>query len=193
MQWGEDAGLAGAALVPFRENTTWTLSEADGRKVLYARVVDPAGNPSDIASCSVTLDTTPPSSALSPLLNVTAKERLEVSWRGVDATSGIAGYDVQFQEDGDPWTDLMVGTASTCATFEAKDGHIYAFRVRALDRAGNQEPYPGTATVSVRVDVPVPERALSGQVLGLVIVTAIVAVCVVGAVVVIARRRGAGR
>ena len=73
-----------------------------------------------------------------------------VSWSGSDSLSGIASYDVQYREGGiGAWTDWLVGTSATSATFGPSSpvlvqrDETYYFRVRARDHAGNLEAYPG--------------------------------------------------
>ena len=69
-----------------------------------------------------------------------------VHWSGIDGLSGVVGYDVQARdlyEDGLWWWWQAATTAMT-GTFHGVQGHTYAFRSRALDRAGNWEDWPGT-------------------------------------------------
>jgi uncharacterized repeat protein (TIGR01451 family) len=73
-----------------------------------------------------------------------------VSWSGADAgPSGLLGYDVQVREGAGAWTDWLVGTRATSASYPGIGGHTYSFRVRARDNSYNVEPWPpdyGAAT-----------------------------------------------
>ena len=190
MQLGEDPTLAGAASAPFANGTSWTLSPGDGLKVLFGRVIDIAGNRGPITYASIVLDTVPPTSAMDPLAAVSRDEDVVVSWRGVDATAGVALFDVQCSDNGGVWTDLLVGTNSTRTTFKGEDGHTYSFRVRSQDIAGNREAYPEAVTDGVRIDIPEPAETLpQGLMLTVVIVVAIVA-CVGAGYALSRRRRG---
>jgi hypothetical protein len=60
MWLGEDPALQGAWPLPFATPTVWTLSEGDGPKTIFARVVDAAGNVGPIAEAAIVLDTAPP-------------------------------------------------------------------------------------------------------------------------------------
>lgn len=67
----ESPSLAGATTYDLTTATMpvdFTLSAADGAKTLWARFTDVAGNTSDLAQASVTLDRTPPA-ALAPTLS----------------------------------------------------------------------------------------------------------------------------
>jgi hypothetical protein len=70
-----------------------------------------------------------------------------VSWSGSDAHSGIDNYDVQYRDKttNSGWTTWNSATSTTSGTFNGSSGHIYEFRSRARDNAGNVEAYPGTA------------------------------------------------
>jgi len=92
----------------------------------------------------VWVDTTPPSSAVVPLASYQIEEAFDVRWSGSDEGWGLKWYDVQVRDGlaGD-WTDWIVQTTETRATFFGTRGHTYTFRSRAMDIDHNQEPYPG--------------------------------------------------
>ncbi len=100
-------------------------------------------------------DTLPPTSSVEPLPPASAP-RFEVRWGGEDLGSGIASYDVWFNDDGGPLQVWMTGTKATSASFSGVVSHTYGFAVRARDRAGNEEPIPAAPQASTLVVSGVP-------------------------------------
>jgi len=66
--------------------------------------------------------------AISPTVHSLVSEqsglRFKVAWVGYDASSGIAGYDVQYQLDGGAWTGWFTDTLDTEEMFMAVVGCI---------------------------------------------------------------------
>ncbi len=76
----------------------------------------------------------------------------EVSWQGWDpGGSGIVSYDVQYRRDGGTWQDWLMRTAMDAASFTGEFSHVYGFRCRARDIAGNESAYPAAAQLTVGV------------------------------------------
>jgi hypothetical protein len=114
----------------------------------HVRTRDLAGNWSGSAAHrgAFYIDTTPPtSSASSPTSS--GSTSFTVSWSGSDAHSGIDNYDVQSRNKttNGAWTTWKSATSTTSGSFSGTSGHIYEFRSRARDNAGNLEAYPGSA------------------------------------------------
>jgi hypothetical protein len=65
-----------------------------------------------------------------------------VSWGGTDDVSGIAGFDVQVRAlpDGG-WADWLAGATTLAAAFVPPGPGRYAFRARATDWLGHQQPW----------------------------------------------------
>jgi len=156
MEIGNDPTFSGSAWEPFSGGRSWTLSPGDGLKKVYARAADVAGNEGTAGVASIVLDTTAPSSEISPLPFTVNMTNFTVGWNGSDATSGILLFDVQYNDSGGAWTDWHIRTNSTKADFSGADGHTYSFRVRAQDRAGNLENHTDAPGNAVLVRVPVP-------------------------------------
>ena len=101
------------------------------------------------------IDTEYPDTAVIPLPATTFENQFSVTWGGTDNASGIRWYDMQYRDGNRPdslWTDWMTSTSTTAALFNGQPGHTYYFRARALDNAGNLEPYPsgdGDAVTSI--------------------------------------------
>lgn len=85
-----------------------------------------------------------------------------VSWSGSDTGgAGLRSYDVQYRDGTGPWTDWLVDTALTSATFTGQEGHTYFFRCRARDYGFNVEPYPEEADAFTTVDTTLPASSAS--------------------------------
>ena len=128
---------------------TWTFAAGDGLKTLYAQFQDTQDNVSDLVSDDIILDTLPPSSAMTALPETVRQSLNTLAWTGQDAGSGIDFYDVQVQQGGTgtlwltgTWTNLLQHTSLTQTTVGLEKDHIYCFRSRATDRAGNAEDWP---------------------------------------------------
>ena len=155
IELGEDADLLGAMMLPFSETVSWNLSSGDGTKVVYGRVYDMAGNAATIGSCSVFLDTTPPTAALDSLPPVIEVRSFMVTWSAIDEGSGVGTYDVQRRDGDGQWSDWIMMTSTTQSTFDGVDGHTYAFRVRAVDNLGNLGEFSDTRIVQVILPRPI--------------------------------------
>jgi len=133
----------------------WTLSTGDGSKTVYVRYTDNAGNISTPISANIILDTQSPSAAVNALATYQASLTFDVTWSGTDATSGLANYDVQYQDNSGAWTDWQAATTATTGSFTGQDNHTYAFRARARDNAGNGSSYAAGDTQTA-IDVTQP-------------------------------------
>jgi uncharacterized repeat protein (TIGR02543 family) len=90
-------------------------------------------------------DGKPPVSWVSWLRPVQYGPVFTVSWMGYDpGGSGIQCYDVQYKDGSGSWEDWQTCTTATSASFNyGQPGHLYYFRSRATDNAGNVEAWPG--------------------------------------------------
>ncbi len=85
-----------------------------------------------------------------------------VSWTGQDQGTGLLGYDVQYKDGlSGAWTDWLVNTGNSSATFTGVGGHTYYFRVRARDRVYNTEAWPVNPQASTAVDSNPPATYLA--------------------------------
>lgn len=103
-----------------------------------------------------------PRATMQSLPAYTRAPDVNVSWSGVDlGPSGIRKYDVQYRLDGSPWTDWLMGTQQTNATYSGVGGQEASFRVRAWDNASNVSQW--TPEVSV-AHTQFYSRTLAGQI-----------------------------
>ena len=146
-------GGTGAAHTHYRLDTQAWLTytnpfavRADGVHQLdfYSAVAGSATEPTHTVNISI--DVTPPSSAIAYLPAYQPATSFLVAWSANDnAGSGVADFDVQ-QKDGffGTWQDWLTNTTALSAKFSvAQRGHVYYFQARARDVAGNIEPYRG--------------------------------------------------
>ena len=148
-----DAGSGVSQVALSNDGTTWTtrsyaasqpwaLPITNGNRTVHVKWKDGAGNWSAVKTDSIILDTSPPTST-APTRYVLAGTSISadrvtarVGWAGTDATSGVARYEVQQSTDGGPWSASATLTTASLDRLLATQ-HRYAFRVRAIDRAGN--------------------------------------------------------
>jgi predicted outer membrane repeat protein len=135
-------------------STLWTsLSLTEGTYQLRARAYDMAGN-AGIATATVTVDTTAPTSSVAAFPLLTMSKTFDVSWSGSDSDigSGIAYYDVYVSDDGGDFVLWKSQTTETSGSYTGEYGHYYAFYSVATDKAGNVEATPNTAVVAQIAD-----------------------------------------
>jgi hypothetical protein len=163
---GEGSGVAGYSI---EWSTTWdTLPDTtidltgtsatspplpDGNSwYFHLRTADNTGNwnAEAVHRGPYSIDTTAPESSVEPL-PAQSPTSFPVRWSGSDSSpgSGLATYDVQYRIGPyGVWTDWLVGTTLTSATFgpgqpvPPQPGQTYYFRCRARDQVGNLEAYP---------------------------------------------------
>jgi hypothetical protein len=95
------------------------------------------------------IESVPPVSTMTPLPDFTrAGESILVAWAGHDpGGSGISGFTVQYRLDGGAWLTLLPDTLDRYTLFMPGEkgvapGQTVAFRVRAVDKAQNEEVWP---------------------------------------------------
>jgi predicted outer membrane repeat protein len=102
--------------------SSWTLSNGDGTKTVYARVKDQASNISSPVSDTIILDTTPPigSIMINGGANFTASSVVTLTLNASDAVSGVA--QMRFSGDGFGWWQWENYTTTKTVTLASGDG-----------------------------------------------------------------------
>ena len=133
-------------------STAWTVG-SDGMNVpVYLRLRDIYDQTAIVVTGTVGVDTTDPIAAISPISPTQNSTTFPVSWSGIDATSGIKDFDIQYKDGNGSWTDWITGTVALTADFTGQENHTYYFRTRARDNAGNSGDYSVT-NIQTTIDV----------------------------------------
>lgn len=136
---------------------TWDTTNVPDQTggAFYAYAWDWAGNGTGTAVWDITLDRTPPSTAIQPLASAQDSTAFMVLWDGSDNVAGVDHFDLQVQQDGGAWENLYLGVDSLAAGtwFVGEMGHQYGFRMRGVDLAGNEEAYPGNAEAGTYINI----------------------------------------
>ncbi|MGH3013586.1 MAG: beta strand repeat-containing protein, partial [Gaiellaceae bacterium] len=143
------AALAGSSSTGPDYRFVWSSQPADGVYQVLARVRDAAGNTTDSAKRTVTIDNTAPQTTIaSGPANPTNATAATFSF-----TAGEVGSSFECRLDGGAWT--------ACASPRSYSGlgeGSHAFDVRATDPVGNTDPTP--ATHAWVVDLTAPDTAI---------------------------------
>ncbi len=174
-------GITWSSGEPFLSVKSMTLSAGDGKKNIYFRVQDLAGN-IEVATDTIILDTAPPSS-LRISINLGAGETnstsvyLELS--AVDDTSGV--FEMSFSSDGNNWDAWENYSKSKTYTLTSGDGtKIIYFKVK--DRAGNiAKPISDTIVLKATplVSPHEPEKSFSPLIFLIILLPIIILVVIV--------------
>ena len=137
----------------------WNLPSGDGPKTVYAQVRDVPGNVAAFSD-GITLDSTPPSAAVTALPPFIGVETFTVAWSGSDAYVGLANFDMQYRIGAGNWTDWLTETIQTSAAFTGVHAQTYHFRARARDILGNLGQYAAAGDTSTTIDLQPPTGGL---------------------------------
>lgn len=111
------------------------------------------------------IDTKPPTAKVNPLPPYVNTTRFTVSWNGSDPEPGFGlaeegTFYIQYKDGNGPWVDWISGTSDTSAIFQGKNGHKYAFRIKAVDKAGNMGEYPTIPDTETMIDTTPPDGSV---------------------------------
>jgi RHS repeat-associated protein len=133
--------ISNVALVTFDPNAPIATNQVNDE--------DPTQGISLGKEATVTIDATPPTSAVAALPSVTPTTSFSLSWAGSDASgSGIATYNVYVSDDNGPSTLFKYDTTATSATFTGQFGHTYSFYSVATDNVGLVQATPANTQAS---------------------------------------------
>lgn len=126
------------------------------QRVFYSMNANNDRYPRLVVEYVVSTDTTAPTASVDPL-PAWSPSTFPVSWGGSDTGgSGIAYFDVQFSANSSPWENWQVHTTATSAQFVGGgNGIFYRFRARAVDHAGNVQPFD-SSQAQTKVDALPP-------------------------------------
>jgi hypothetical protein len=111
-----------------------------------------------------TIDSTAPTSFISPLPPTQGLSSFPVIWQGNDADSGVQDFTVYVSDNGGPFVSWLSQTTTSQSTFSGTPGHTYAFFALARDFVGNVEALktnPEATTTVVADGIPPTTVTLS--------------------------------
>lgn len=134
----------------------------DRERIFFALNANNGLFPRLVVDYSVVVDNIAPTAAVQALSRFSSSV-FQVKWSGTDqGGSGIAYYDVRYRVQGGSWVDWQFHTTATSADFQGgANGTTYEFVVRAVDNAGNQQPWSNVAQASTTVDSQVPNVSIN--------------------------------
>jgi hypothetical protein len=117
----------------------------------YTRAYDWAGNWSGAAAWGLTLDFTYPDTSATPLPTPSQSTAIHLNWSATDNLAGIRSYNVRHRVNSEAWLNQGFDRDSREWWYIGNAGNSYTFRIRAIDNAGNLEPYLEGAEVSTTI------------------------------------------
>ena len=99
-------------------------------------------------------DITPPVAALQSLPVTTTQTAIQLHWSGSDDAAGVWSYDLQYRVNAGAWITTATWLNTTTRVFNGQRGATYAFRVRARDRAGNEQAWDAATIATTTVPLP---------------------------------------
>jgi murein DD-endopeptidase MepM/ murein hydrolase activator NlpD len=120
---------------------------------LFVKTTDRSRNITGKGYWNLAVDRTPPQTEMLPLALTQASTAFLLEWSSYDNLSGIDYHELQWSIDNGAWQNYPVTfpgyTQSTWVV--GTQGHSYAFRMRAVDIAGNEEGMPATTETSTSI------------------------------------------
>ncbi|MCE9571950.1 MAG: S8 family serine peptidase [Deltaproteobacteria bacterium] len=155
------------AFVPFAATATFTLPAGDGVRTVRAWFRDPWGNTSAPVTATIKVDTVLPTNGA--VVATYGDAQVSLTWSGfADPGTGVAGYRVVVAPTTAPanctGTTVYTGTALAFTHTGLTNGTAYAYRVCAIDGAGNVSAGAVSAVVTPRPESnpPVGTIAING-------------------------------
>ncbi len=109
------------------------------------------------ASSEVWVDRVAPTVQYNPPVPATSGPDFVISWQGADDGTGIQNYDVEIYDNEVPYRALTTTDTSITLT-GGLPGHVYGFRVRSRDRAGNVSDWTTARTTIIS---PKPQLSIN--------------------------------
>ena len=101
------------------------------------------------------IDRVIPTCQVQPLQPKVFENVFQVNWLGTDDSAGVRSYDIQYMDSvRGEWREWQVNQppSKTYDVFVGQPGHVYYFRCRATDNAGNVGNYPDQPDTQTMVD-----------------------------------------
>ncbi|MCE7984074.1 MAG: hypothetical protein DYG89_23110 [Caldilinea sp. CFX5] len=136
--------LLNTTLNASQSNYVWTAGAEYA--TVYWRVIANGPYGANTAGQSLHIDETAPNSAFVGMPSISYDTKFNLQWSGSDARAGLRWYHIQVRDGNyadSEWVDWLVNTTKTTEIFAGQAGHIYYFRIRAMDEVGNWEAWPG--------------------------------------------------
>lgn len=122
---------------------TWSLSFGSGKKTVYAKFKDTAGNWSSVYSDTITVDSSVPAKpkVKDGREHTRSHNKLSASWLSSDKESGISEYQYSIgtakgKTNTLDWTSAGTSTSVIVTGLDLKTGKEYYFNVKAKNGAG---------------------------------------------------------
>ena len=96
-------------------------------------------------------------SSVNPLPTL-SPNKFTVSWSGSDVGSGIGSYTIFVSSNGGAFSQWLVGTALTSATYAGQSNHTYSFYSVATDKVGNVQIPPFFTQASTQTLLQTPNQ-----------------------------------
>lgn len=125
---------------------------------VYVQAISQTGGVLGSVRWDLIPDSTTPISRMAALPAQINSTVIQLQWSASDPQNDIDRYEIQYQINKGSgwgawqnWTERPLPGNINSTWFSAYSGASYRFRMRAIDRAGNQEAYPDTAEASTTV------------------------------------------
>jgi prepilin-type N-terminal cleavage/methylation domain-containing protein len=146
--WGTDVTYDAAS-----PQVSWPLTSGSGVKTVHGRVRDGAGNMVTLASGTIELDETAPTTPPNVAYTVSCQgsnRTINITWgASTDVEGNLRGYRVSRSTDGTSWNEIGLVSAAPYSEVHAKGLTSVRFRVAAYDRAGNLSTTAPTPPISL--------------------------------------------
>jgi len=162
-----DNGGGWSVWIPGTSATSSSFTGVDGHRYEFRSIAtDYAGNvePTPPGNDTWTIvDVTLPDSLVGALPAYSRVLVIPLTWGPAAGTTDIAIYTVEVTDNGGLWTAIpgYVDTAATSGSYTGVDGHRYAFRSLAKDRAGNVEAVSAGNDTWTIIDITPPSTIAS--------------------------------
>lgn len=153
--WADPSPLVEQMFSPYVTFFDYTFSQDYPKLYWSVRAGNSAGTTDSGPGVWFGIDTERPTCEVQNLPSSTYENVFQVNWGGEDDSSGVRGYDIQYRDtDRSEWLDWLVNTPITkpYELFNGLPGHVYEFRCRSIDQAGNIGVYTAQPDTSIKID-----------------------------------------